>query len=359
MIFALSFSVGGEVPLKKESGGHNSRDDLIARFNDYCEDLTDCDEPAFFGITEGVLLAEEAHERGYETESWVLDAGEAPHERDWLAREKILNLVAYFKTEKAGKSALSWLMREYTLPSTPKLAAEEEQDWNATWKASFTGIYVQEGLRVLPPWHEEWEKIVRESGGTGAFHGKSDGSVFATTFEKHGIIAINPGAGFGTGTHETTQLCLKILSSLAQSMGSLKGKTVLDFGSGSGILGIAAALHGAKVYCVEIDPMANDNAAENARMNGVEDRISITREIPAEIRGGKVDVLIANILRPILLQFAGEIKDCLKPKAELVLSGLIESDLPPVIAEYQKGGSSFAVERLEKNEWRALWLRRT
>jgi ribosomal protein L11 methyltransferase len=152
---------------------------------------------------------------------------------------------------------------------------------------------------------------------------------------------------------------LMTLSSLAKSMGSLEGKIVLDFGSGSGILGIAAALHGAKVYCVEIDPMANDNAAENARMNGVEDRISITREIPAEIRGGKVDVLIANILRPILLQFAGEIKDCLKPQAELVLSGLIESDLDQVITEYQKGGSSFKVERLEKNEWRALWLRRT
>jgi ribosomal protein L11 methyltransferase len=341
MIFALSFSVGGEVPLK--AGGVNSRDDLIARFNDYCEDLKDGEgdggEPTFFGITEGVLLAEEAHERGYETESWVLDAGEAPHERDWLAREKTLNLTAYFKTEKAGKSAMAWLLREYAFGIPPKLAAEEEQDWNATWKASFTGIEVHEGLRVLPPWHEEWK----------------DGN----DFKKSGIMAINPGAGFGTGTHETTQLCLKILSSLAKTMGDLRGKTVLDFGSGSGILGIAAALHGAKVYCVEIDPMANDNAADNARMNGVFEGISITREIPVEIRGGKVDILIANILRPILLQFAPEIKDCLKPRAELVLSGLIESDLAQVIAEYQKGGSQFQIERLEKNEWRALWLRRT
>jgi ribosomal protein L11 methyltransferase len=336
MIFALSFSVGGEVPLK--NGGSNSREELIARFNDYCFDLGDLNgEPLFMGVTEGVLLAEEAHERGYETESWVLDAGEAPHERDWLAREKILKMIAYFKTEKAGGAALSWLKREYHFPTEPKLVAEEEQDWNATWKASFTGIDVHEGLRVLPPWMSPPEN----------------------DFKKTGVIVINPGAGFGTGTHETTQLCLKILSSLADSLGSLQGKTVLDFGSGSGILGIAAALHGAKVYCVEIDPLANDNAAENARMNGVEKMISITREIPAEIRGGKVDILIANILRPILLQFAGEIKDCLMPHAELVLSGLIESDLNQVINEYQKGGSSFKVERLEKNEWRALWLRRT
>ncbi len=352
MIFALTFSVGGEVALKESvetRGVKHSREDFIARFNDFCSDLQDSSgEVLYFGTTEGVLLAEEAHERGYETESWVLDAGEAPHERDWLSREKNLSLTAYFKTEESGNRAKAWLLNEYQFVETPKLTAEEEQDWNATWKASFTGIEVHEGLRVLPPWHEEWEKIVASNGGVGI-----------SAFQKSGVIGINPGAGFGTGTHETTQLCLKILSSLAKSMGSLAGKTVLDFGSGSGILGIAAALHGAKVYCVEIDPMANDNARDNARMNGVEDLISISREIPAEIRGGKVDVLIANILRPILLQFANEIKDCLKPQAELVLSGLIETDLEQVINEYQKGGSSFKVERLEKNEWRALWLRRS
>jgi ribosomal protein L11 methyltransferase len=345
MIYSLSFHAGEQVVLKDGTHVH-SREDLIARFNDHCADLQDeTGELAFYGITEGVLLAEEAHERGYETESWVLDAGEAPHERDWLAREKTLHLIAYFKTEKAALNGKHWLLAEYSLPADPILKAEEEQDWNATWKASFTGIEVHEGLRVLPPWHEEWLKIA----------GSGDSS---SLFGKTGIVAINPGAGFGTGTHETTQLCLRILSTVAEK-GGLEGKTVLDFGSGSGILGIVAALHGAKVYCVEIDAMANENALENARMNGVENRVSITREIPAEIRGGKVDVLIANILRPILLQFADEIKDCLKPKAELVLSGLIESDLPPVIQEYQKGGSSFSVERLEKNEWRALWLRRT
>jgi len=345
MIYALNFQVSEQMPLQTGGISH-SREDLIARFNDHCADYVEADgEPGFYGITEGVLLAEEAHERGYETESWVLDAGEAPHERDWIGREKSLNLIAYFKTEETALSAKSWLMREYAFAVEPRVVAEKEQDWNATWKASFTGIEVHEGLRVLPPWHEEWQKVA----------GNSDSSAI---FKKTGIIAINPGAGFGTGTHETTQLCLKILSTVAGN-GGLEGKTVLDFGSGSGILGIAAALHGAKVYCVEIDQMANENALENARMNGVEDRISITREIPAEIRGGKVDVLIANILRPILLQFADQIKDCLKPRAELVLSGLIESDLPSVIDEYQKGGSSFKVERLEKNEWRALWLRRT
>lgn len=331
MVYALEFSFSLTVELK--SRAKQSREDALARFNDHCAEMP---EGEFLGVTEGVLLAEEAHERGYETESWVLDAGEAPHERDWLAQEKILKLTAYFKTEKSAQSARSWLLREYILIPEPRVIVQEEQDWNATWKASFTGIEVDAGFRVLPPWHDE---------------------VQTKNFDPKGVVVINPGAGFGTGTHETTQLCLRIL----RSLGDLTGKAVLDFGSGSGILGITAALQGAKVFCVEIDALANDNAIENARLNGVSDRISFLTQIPDEIRksrGGKpVDVLIANILRPILIQFSKEIMDCLKPESELVLSGLIESDLAQVIATYQSG-VPFEITRFEKNEWRALWLRR-
>ncbi|NDG84767.1 MAG: 50S ribosomal protein L11 methyltransferase [Proteobacteria bacterium] len=335
MIYSVSFELGTEVPLGGRDAVH-SREDVLARFNDHCSDFLDPDgNCAFFGVTEGVLLAEEAHERGYETESWVLDEGVAPHERDWLSHEKKLNLIAYFKDEKSARAACAWLEGEYRLSAKPEVRAEEEQDWNATWKASFTGIEVDAGLKVLPPWSPEWENA-RASGST------------------QGILVINPGAGFGTGTHETTQLCLKVLSGL----GDLSGKTVLDFGSGSGILGIAAAKKGARVYCVEVDPLANENARENAALNSVSDRISFLETIPDELKHGRVDILLANILRPILIRFAPEIKSCLKAGSELVLSGLIESDLEPVIATYQEGGAPFAVNRYERNEWRALWLRR-
>ena len=339
MMFSLAFELGAEVRLGRDRGeGGHTREVAIARFNDFCSGLVAGDsdaESAFLGLTEGVLLAEEAHERGYETESWVLDEGMAPHERDWLAQEKELTLTAYFADESSARDAMDWLLREYHLRSVPRLKPEEEQDWNATWKASFTGIEVDEYLKVLPPWSEEWASA-QESG------------------KIEGILVINPGAGFGTGTHETTQLCLKVL----RSLGSLEGKTVLDFGSGSGILGIQAARQGARVYCVEIDPLANENARENAALNGVGDRIRFLEEIPSEIRGGRVDVLLANILRPILIRFAPLIRDCLKPKSELILSGLIESDLDEVIRTYQEGGSPFNLTRLEKNEWRALRLRR-
>lgn len=335
MTFALSFGLEGRVKLRASEGVTHSREVFLARFNDFCGDLTHEGGSSFFGVTEGVLLAEEAHARGYETESWVLDEGMAPHERDWLSQEARLEVTAYFKDRASAEEASRWLGAEYVLTSEPRLVEEQDQDWNATWKAAFTGIDVNENLRVLPPWSAEWESAL-QSGNT------------------QGIIAINPGAGFGTGTHETTQLCLGVLSGL----GDLTGKRVLDFGSGSGILGIAAALQGARVDCVEIDPLANDNARENATLNRVSDRIRFSETIPEELRNGEVDILIANILRPILLRFAPELKSCLKPRSELVLSGLIESDLDPVVTCYQEGGSEFQLNRYEKNEWRALWLRR-
>jgi ribosomal protein L11 methyltransferase len=338
MMVSLSFELGAELPLGRDRGqGGHLREVVLARFNDFCTDLPpdSSGTPAFLGLTEGVLLAEEAHERGYETESWVLDEGMAPHERDWLAQEKVLTVTAYFSTENQAQAAADWLLREYRMKSVPRVAVVPDQDWNATWKAAFTGIEVDSTLKVVPPWSEEW------------LDAKSRG-------ETEGLLAINPGAGFGTGTHETTQLCLKVL----RSLGNLEGMTVLDFGSGSGILGIEAARQGAQVYCVEIDPLANDNARENAELNGVSSRIRFLEEIPSGIRGGKVDLLLANILRPILIRFAPVIRDCLHANSVLVLSGLIETDLPEVIRTYQEGGSPFHITELQKNEWRALRLER-
>lgn len=353
MIYALRFSLAQELTLNSgapdgATGRERTqpRDTALARFNDYCQDLADpvSGEAEYYGTTEGVLLAEKAHERGYETESWVLDAGEAPHERDWIGQESSLEMTAYFKTEESAARARAWLLAEYDLGHEPVIETQEEQDWNASWKAAFQGIEVSPTLRILPPWHDDFLK----------YHNEHDAAEHTHEAFKHGIVAINPGAGFGTGTHETTQMCLQILD----ECGPLHGKTVLDFGSGSGILGITAALKGARVYCVEVDPLANDNAAENARLNGLTpEQIEILDKIPDGLRG-RVDVLLANILRPILLQFAPEIKSCLKPRSELILSGLIESDLDPVIRAYQDGGAQFEIKRYEKNEWRALWCRR-
>jgi ribosomal protein L11 methyltransferase len=342
MIYALQFTFPKAIVLQG-SDGVQDRPTAMARFNHFCQELIDSNsqESDFYGVTEGVLLAEEAHERGYETESWVLDAGEAPHERDWIGQESEPMITAYFKTEASAERARSWLQEQFQLPFAPKIESQEEQDWNATWKASFQGIEVSPNLRILPPWHEDWMADT------------------ATAFER-GIVCINPGAGFGTGTHETTQMCLQILDRCGNEGGrSLVGKTVLDFGSGSGILGITAAKLGGHVTCVEVDRMANENAVDNAKLNQLQapsSQIRFLESIPEDLKG-RVDVLLANILRPILIQFAPQIIACLKPQSELILSGLIESDLESVIRCYQ-GVGDFKIEKFEKNEWRALWCRR-
>lgn len=334
MMYSLGFIFPKEVPFRNPRDSQTQNQDrttALGRFQHFCQ--SQLGEGEFLGLSEGVLLAEEAHERGYETESWVLDAGEAPHERDWLGQEPEQNIVAYFQTLASAQRAARWLGDQFLFAAQPRVIEEPEQDWNATWKASFRGIDVSEHLKVLPPWHEDLA-------------------------QQPEALIINPGAGFGTGTHETTQMCLQLLEQFHHEK-PLQGLTVLDFGSGSGILGILAAKWGARVTCVEVDRLANENAVENARLNQVSSNIRFLEEIPDDLVG-QVDVLLANILRPILIQFAPQILRCLKPKSELILSGLIESDLDQVIRTYRglEGSVSLEIEKFEKNEWRALRCRR-
>jgi ribosomal protein L11 methyltransferase len=266
------------------------------------------------GIHEGTLLSEQAVERGLETDSWTVDSAEAPRERDWVGGQATMEAELYFSDEPSAARAAEALGGE--------VEAVPVQDWDAKWKASYTGAVVPPFWRVLPPWSE----VEGEPG-------------------EH-VIRLNPGAGFGTGTHETTQLCLEALGHA-----DVRGRRVLDFGSGSGILAIGAALLGAAtVDAVEIDPLAVENAEANAELSGV--RMGI-RFLP-ELVEGTYDVVLANILRPVLLQFAPELARRLAPGGTLILSGLIEPDVEEVASRYSGllgGGRPVGRGR---GEWRAL-----
>ena len=271
------------------------------------------------GVHEGSLLSEEASQQGLEPESWTVDSGEAPRERDWVGVLARAKAQLYFKTREGAKSTAEKLA---LIPELEVGGVEEQkaQDWDAEWKASFTGVKVKPFWDIIPPWTR--------------------------------VLRLNPGAGFGTGTHETTQLCLEAIG----EMGSLEGKKVLDFGSGSGILAVAAALLGAQVDAVEIDPLAIDNATENAGLNQMQARIRFARELRPAATG--YDLIIANILRPVLLEFAERLVSRLRPDGALILSGLIESDVAQVTERYQtllrarQGSLQYAAMQLA--EWRAL-----
>jgi len=159
-------------------------------------------------------------------------------------------------------------------------------------------------------------------------------------------IILDPGLAFGTGAHETTAACLEWL---AQS--DLKGKSVIDYGCGSGILALAAVKLGAgRVYAVDIDPQALQASEENAKRNKITDQLVIAH--PDEIQLPVVDVLLANVLLNPLQRLAHHFADLVQTSGDLVLSGLLSTQAEECLEAYQ---SWFNMdEPVFKQEWSLL-----
>lgn len=142
-------------------------------------------------------------------------------------------------------------------------------------------------------------------------------------------ILLDPGLAFGTGTHDTTALCLEWID-----RHDLRGQTVMDFGCGSGILAIAALLHGAReAWCTDIDPQAIEATCANAEKNGVADRIRIIA--PKNIdQAPPPDTLMANILAAPLIELAPTFAHLQQPGGTLILSGILREQTDEVAAAY-------------------------
>lgn len=161
------------------------------------------------------------------------------------------------------------------------------------------------------------------------------------------IMRLDPGMAFGTGSHATTRMCLELMD--------VDGKDVIDVGCGSGILGIAAAICGAKsVYMCDIDEQAVEFARKNALLNHVNATIE-----KADLPHGeqKADFIFANITADILMRFSKSIGKHLRENGTIVLSGIIDTRLDEVIQCYQSAGYQI-VERMAIDDWRALKLKR-
>ncbi len=277
------------------------------------------------GVHEGTVLADHAAEVGLETESWTLDAAEAPRERDWVGQLGSCEVELYWAEEAQARRAKTQLQKQKEVEIV-SLTPVENKDWDAEWKASFRGVDIRGVWKVVPPWELANNQMPEDR-----------------------TLVLNPGAGFGTGTHETTQLCLLALARVRPDLRDLR---VLDFGSGSGILAIGAAkLGAAHVDAVEIDPLAIDNAVENARLNSIGGQIEFSRYLKDE--GRVYDGVLANILRPVLIEFSKTLVGKIKPGGFLILSGLIESDVAPVVECYAPlMGSEPTV--MSDGDWRAL-----
>jgi ribosomal protein L11 methyltransferase len=209
----------------------------------------------------------------------------------------------------------------------------KSEDWNAEWKKHYSPIRVNENLEIVPSWETEYVPASKEK------------------------ILIYPGMGFGTGSHETTFLCLKMLTEdvLGQEI-----KDILDFGSGSGILGLAAFKFypDTRVDFFDIDPEANKNCYKNAEINHLTDKKFrlLLPEVKNTIQPN-YDLVFANILESILMEEKNLILERLKIGSFLILSGLLKHQMSNIIQNYSSPQVKL-IRQLEKGDWGALLFRK-
>jgi len=187
---------------------------------------------------------------------------------------------------------------------------QPEEDWSLSWKRHWQADPVGERLLVLPAWlacpEEHAERLV---------------------------IAMDPGSAFGTGSHPTTRLCLEALETLADAPMGLQGLRVADLGCGSGILGLGALrLGAASVAAVDTDSLAVRATDDNAALNGLAEAVRVSQgsiEVLATLlQGQPADLLLCNILAPVITALCPDFKAVLAPNGVGLLSGLLVDQAP-------------------------------
>lgn len=281
------------------------------------------------GIDEGAVSVDEAASHGLVPSPLVIDAAAAPAERDWVSGLPVARVAWWFDDEATARAAAA-LVAPIRGCRVDRVRIERPTDHEAAFREAFDAVTVPGFGMVRPAW---------EPGVAGV---ASDG--FVTIF-------IEPGAGFGTGLHETTQLCLAALAEWPRRGGRLD--RVLDFGCGSGILGIAAAVCGAgQVAAVEIDDRVHGAIRANARRNGVATRLDVAATLGHD--ESPYDLVVANIVAPVLTEHVDDLCRRVAPRGGcLVLSGLSATDAPPVAARYA-ARLGCEPEVRQRGDWRCL-----
>lgn len=204
--------------------------------------------------------------------------------------------------------------------STAAFRTVEDQDWERVWLDRFQPMRF--GTRT---WIVPWNHAIPD---------EADGGDAA-------VVRLDPGLAFGSGTHPTTALCLEWLDGQ-----DLRGKTVLDYGSGSGILAVAALkLGAASAACVDNDPQALTATLDNAERNAVAERIAISA--PAEEPAVRYDVVVANILASALDALADTLAARVKPGGRIALSGILAGQEDALARRYAAWFDGLAVARRE------------
>ena len=206
----------------------------------------------------------------------------------------------------------------------------DEEDYQNSWKKYLFPEKVSEKFVVKPTWREY------------------------TPEADELIIELDPGRAFGTGSHPTTSLCLKLMEENIS-----EGDSVIDVGTGSGILMIAADRLGAsEIYGTDIDELAVESAKENLELNNIsEDKAKVYKgDLISVVENKKFDVVVANILADVLLILLHDISKVVKPNGKIIFSGIIEDKCELLRKEVESLG--FTVEEIKADkEWRAMLIK--
>jgi ribosomal protein L11 methyltransferase len=249
---------------------------------------------------------------------------------------EVITLRAYFDAPPDEEKLRAQILRALRLCDLPEAALRQfksltvaDQDWLAEWKKGYEPITIGERLLITPSWKRE--------------EAKADGRV---------IIQIDPGMAFGTGTHETTRGCLELLEKYWQ------GGALLDVGTGTGILAIAAIklAPGSRVVGIDIDPEAVAVAEENAEINTVADEIELEVNKLSAFHGQAFDVVLANLTADVITPLAVDFTKVIKPQGTLIVSGILREQGEEVSAALINHGFQ-VIESKPDHEWITFALR--
>ncbi|WP_096434593.1 50S ribosomal protein L11 methyltransferase [Alteribacter populi] len=207
--------------------------------------------------------------------------------------------------------------------NTVSLSEVNEEEWATAWKKYYKPVKVSEHITITPTW-EEYEKVA----------------------ENELVIELDPGMAFGTGTHPTTVLCIQALDKYIR-----QGDSVLDVGTGSGVLSIASAKLGAsEVLALDLDEVAVNSAKLNVKLNKVQDHIQVKQNNLLEHVEEKPDLIVANILAEVIVRMTDDAYETLKPGGTIITSGIIKGKKELVKKSLIESGFVIA-ETIEMEDW--------
>lgn len=230
-----------------------------------------------------------------------------------VSKSEVVNFLTTIKNEN--------LIESFTIDES----SVEEINWNEEWEKQINVIEINDKIVIKPTFREYSPK------------------------ENQLVITIDPKMSFGTGEHETTKLVLQLLDKHIE-----EAKRVLDVGSGTGVLGIAASLFGAEeVVGIDNDEWCIENGIENIALNNVELKVEVRFSEIGNVNDKPFDLILANINKHILLDIKETIVRLTIPKGKIILSGLLVADREDILNAYSKYGLELLEERV-LGEWIAL-----